>query len=111
MKFFDMESFCNELVQARGSKTQTDFSLQLGINRSTLSLLENGKQMPTLELLGRICEMTGKSAEDFFKEKSNDALVFLMGNLEEADKEILKDLFEKIRIKEKYGKLAKRGRF
>ena len=47
----------------------------------------------------------------FFKEKSNDALVFLMGNLEEADKDILKDLFEKIRIKEKYGKLAKRGRF
>lgn len=51
MKEFNGEKFCKDIIELRGTDSQSAFAEKLGINRSTLSLLENGKQIPTLELL------------------------------------------------------------
>lgn len=50
MKEFNGEKFCKDIIELRGTDSQSAFAEKLGINRSTLSLLENGKQIPTLEL-------------------------------------------------------------
>ena len=51
MKEFNSEKFCRDLVSLRGKESQDIFSKKLGIKRSTLSLLENGKQVPTIDML------------------------------------------------------------
>ena len=111
MKEFNAEKFCKDLVSLRGKDSQDSFAGKLDINRSTLSLLENGKQMPTIEILSRFCSLSGKSTEDYFVESTTDALVYLMGNLEESDKKKVKEMAERIRVKEKYELLAKRDRY
>lgn len=111
MKEFNAEKFCKDLVSLRGKDSQDSFAGKLDINRSTLSLLENGKQMPTIEILSRFCSLSGKSTEDYFVESTTDALVYLMGNLEESDKKKVEEMAERIRVKEKYELLAKRDRY
>lgn len=59
-KEFSVEKFCKDLTALRRKETQNVFAKKLEINRSTLSLLENGKQMPTLDILSRICSLAGK---------------------------------------------------
>lgn len=109
MKEFNVEKFCEDLTALRGKETQTTFAKKLEINRSTLSLLENGKQMPTIDILSRICNLTGKNTDEYFVESTTDALVYLMGSLDEFDKVKIQEMAERIRIKEKYELLAKRG--
>lgn len=109
MKEFNVEKFCEDLTALRGKETQTTFAKKLEINRSTLSLLENGKQMPTIDILSRICNLTGKNTDEYFVESTTDALVYLMGSLDESDKVKIQEMAERIRIKEKYELLAKRG--
>lgn len=70
-----------------------------------------GKQVPTIDLLSKICSLTGTSADDYFVESTTDALVYLMGSLEESDKLKIEEMAERIRIKEKYEMLAKRGSY
>ena len=111
MKEFNAEKFCKDLVSLRGKDSQDSFAGKLDINRSTLSLLENGKQMPTIEILSRFCSLSGKSTEDYFIESTTDALVYLMGSLEESDKKKVEEMAERIRVKEKYELLAKRDRY
>lgn len=108
MKEFNGEKFCNDIVKLRGKETQDSFAKKIGIKRPTLSLLENGKQMPTIEILSKICGMSGNSTEDYFIEASSDSLVYLMGSLEESDKLKIEQMAERIRIKEKYELLARR---
>ena len=108
MKTFNTEKFCQELIQLRGSETQQSFSEKLGINRSTLSLLETGKQLPSLEILNRICGISDANPGDFFVECDNDSLVYLMGSLEESDKEKMSIMIDRIRTREKYDILARR---
>ena len=55
--------------------------------------------------------MTGNSTDDYFTEPKIDALVYLMGSLEAADKVRIEEMAERIRIKEKYELLAKRGNY
>lgn len=45
--------------------TQTELAKKLGIDRSYLSQIENGKQ-PSLKLLERIAEELDRSLKDFF---------------------------------------------
>lgn len=111
MKEFDADKFCKDLVNLRGKTSQFDFAKRLKMNRSTLSLLENGKQMPTIDVLSRICDLSGKNADEYFVESTRDSLVYLMGSLEKADKEKIEVMVERIRIKEKYELLAKRSRY
>lgn len=44
----------------------------------------------------------------YFVEPTTDTLVYLMNSLEEPDKQKIKEMAERIRIKEKYEMLAKR---
>ena len=111
MKEFNAEKFCKDLVSLRGTEPQDSFAKKLDIKRPTLSLLEHGKQMPTIDILSRICDLSGNSTEEYFVEYTTDALVYLMGSLEEADKEKIEEMAERIRIKEKYELLAKRGSY
>ena len=108
MKLFDTEKFCRELISLRGNETQQIFSEKLGINRSTLSLLETGKQMPSLDILNRICGMFDKNPGDYFVDSDSDALIYLMGSLEENDKEKIALMMDRIKTREKYEILARR---
>lgn len=55
MKEFNAEKFCKDLVSLREKESQDNFAKKLEIKRPTLSLLENGKQIPTIDLLSKIC--------------------------------------------------------
>ena len=111
MKEFNVKKFCEDLIALRGKESQTTFAEKLGVKRPTLSLLENGKQMPTLDILSRICSLSGKNTDEYFVDSTTDSLVYLMGSLNESDKVKIEEMVERIRIKEKYELLAKRGRY
>lgn len=112
MKEFNGEKFCKDLIELRGTDSQSAFAEKLGINRSTLSLLENGKQTPALELFNKVCNLVPKSTEEYFKETAEeDSLVYLKGSLEDADKVKIEEMAERIRIKEKYEYLEKRSSY
>jgi len=108
MKSFNTKKFCEELVILRGNETQQTFSEKLGINRSTLSLLETGKQMPSLEILNKICNIYDKNIDNYFVESDNDALIYLMGSLDEGDKDKIVTMMDRIKTREKYEALARR---
>lgn len=111
MKAFNGEKFCRDLIALRGKESQDKFAQKLDIKRPTLSLLENGKQMPTIDILSRFCSLSGNNTDEYFVESTTDSLVYLMGSLEAADKEKIEEMAERIRIKEKYELLAKRGSY
>lgn len=111
MKEFNAEKFCRDLIALRGKESQDKFAQKLDIKRPTLSLLENGKQMPTIDILSRFCSLSGNNTDEYFVESTTDALVYLMGSLEESDKVKVEEMAERIRIKEKYELLAKRGSY
>lgn len=67
--------------------------------------------MPTIEILSCICNLSGKSTDEYFVESTTDALVYFMGSLDESDKTKIEEMAERIRIKEKYELLAKRGSY
>lgn len=108
MKTFNTNKFCRELIRLRGSETQLSFSGKLGINRSTLSLLETGKQIPSLDILNKICAISDENPGDYFVESNNDSLIYLMGSLEESDKEKMSVIIDRIKIREKYDILVRR---
>lgn len=108
MKSFNTEKFCKELIKFRGNETQLIFSEKLGINRSTLSLLETGKQMPSLEILNKICNIYNRNLDDYFIESDNDALIYLMGSLDESDKDKIVTMMDRIKTREKYEAMARR---
>lgn len=111
MKEFNVKKFCKDLVSLRGKESQDKFAQKLGVKRPTLSLLENGKQVPTIDILSRFCSLSEKSTEEYFTEAPVDALMYFMGCLDDADKTKVEEMVERIRIKEKYELLAKRGRY
>ena len=111
MKEFNAEKFRKDLITLRGEESQAVFAQKIDIGRATLSLLENGKQMPTIDILSRICNLSGKKTDEYFVESTTDALVYLMGSLNESDKIKIKEMAERICIKEKYELLAKRVRY
>ena len=111
MKEFNVRKFSDDLVLLRGRESQTNFADKIGVKRSTLSLLENGKQLPTLEILSRMCELSNKKTDEYFEETTKDALVYLMGNLKKSDRDRIEKMSERIRIREKYELLAKRKNY
>lgn len=108
MKTFNTEKFCHQLISLRADKTQQAFADEIGINRSTLSLLETGKQLPTLEILNKICDVSNMIIDDFFVESQRDGLIYLMGNMDESDRKKIEVMIEKIHTREKYSVLARR---
>ena len=111
MKQFNSIKFCQDLISLRNKESQSAFAAKMGVNRSTLSLLENGKQIPTINVLSRLCDLSGKNVDEYFFTCNKDSLVYLMGSLEESDLKKIEEMAERIRIKEKYELLAKRGSY
>jgi len=108
MKSFNLTKFCEDLIELRKDATQTNFAKALGINRSTLSLLETGKQIPSLDILTKVCNLGNFQANNYFLKSENDGLIYLMGTLQDNDRDKIKEMMENIKIKEKYAMLSRR---
>lgn len=108
MKTFNVVKFCKDLIALRDNKTQEEFSKQLNINRSTLSLLESGKQIPSLDIFSKICGLGNLEPNDYFTDIENDSLLYLMGTMDPSDKEKISIIMDRIQIKEKYKLLSRR---
>lgn len=108
MKTFDLTKFCSDLISLRSDSTQVKVAEKLGVNRSTLSFLETGKQIPSLDILTKICDLGGFDTNDYFFDEENDGLLYLMGSLEGSDCQKINEMMEIIKIKEKYTMLSRR---
>lgn len=105
---FDGDKFSQTLRNYRGNKSQGDVAKELKTNRTTISLLENNKQIPTLEILKKCCEMTNSTIDSFFIKEDNDPIMMMMGQVKHSDKQNLLNVLERIKIREKYIAIAKR---
>lgn len=105
---FNEQKFTKVLREFRGERTQADIAESLGINRATLSLLETGKQIPSIEILQKLCENVGLNADTFFDKESDDPILLMMGQFKEPDKPKLYEVLERINIREKYLSISKR---
>ena len=105
---FITDLFCTTLKEIRGDKSQEEFALTLEINRASLSLFENGKQLPSVELLNKVASMAGKKLDNFFEEIEQNGLIYLSGKLNESDKDKIDILRDIINIKDKYKALERR---
>lgn len=56
----------NALIKARGVKTQTDVSAEIGISQKYLSKLELGQRTPSLKIAVKIAAYYEKSVENLF---------------------------------------------
>lgn len=60
-------AFAAELQRARNTAklTQDELAYQASIDRTYVSLLERGKNNPSLDVLFRICEALGREPDEF----------------------------------------------
>lgn len=105
---FDKELFALKLKDLRGSRSQSDLGAELDINRATVSLMENVKQLPTLELLQKVCDKLNMAIDDFFIKEAQNPMLLMMGQLRESDKPKLTAVIGRIKIREKYIAISKR---
>lgn len=105
---FNEELFAQKLKEYRGNRSQSEVADELGINRATISLMENGKQIPTLDMLQKFCDKAHYSIDTFFVKSESSPIMLLMGKLRETDKSKLMDVINRIRIREKYYAISKR---
>lgn len=105
---FNIPAFSQKIKEYRGTRTQAEIADELGINRTTISLLENGKQVPTLEILKIICEKTNTNMDDFFIKKIHDPILLMMGQFKDSDRPKLENVLERIDIRQKYIAIGKR---
>lgn len=99
---FDTELFTKMFKEYRGSRSQDYIAKELGLGRSTISLLENGKQAPTLDTLKKFCEKINEDINTFFFKEEEDPVLLLMGQLRESDKDNLLHVLERIKVREHY---------
>ncbi len=111
MKEFDIQKFCDDLIALRGHQTQAEFAPKLNLDATTLSQLEEGEQIPNMDVFNQFCVMSGKPADAYFVDEPEDALVYMMGRLDESDRKKIEELSDRIGIREKYELLAKRGSY
>lgn len=106
---FNNEFFAQKLKEFKGGRSQNNVANELGINnRSTISLLENGKQIPSLEVLQRLCEKVNLTVDAFFVKETQSPVLMMMGQLKESDKPKLENVIKRIKIREKYISISKR---
>ncbi|HOJ11787.1 MAG TPA: helix-turn-helix transcriptional regulator [Clostridiales bacterium] len=106
---FNSELFVQKLKEFKGNKSQNDVANELGINnRSTISLLENGKQIPSLEVLQKLCEKVNLPVDTFFMKETQSPVLMMMGQLKETDRSKLENVINRIKIREKYIAISKR---
>lgn len=105
---FDVEKFTRELKKYRGNRPQNIIADELNINRSTISLLENGRQIPTLRILQEFCSHANLSPNDFFikEEEINQNYNNIDYELSKEDNTRLLKVIKRIKIREKYISLS-----
>lgn len=54
--------------------SQENFARSVGVQKAAISRIEQGKRIPSMSLISRICEVTGGelTANDFMPERSPD---------------------------------------
>lgn len=105
---FNNELFANDLKEFRGDKSQNEIAEILGTNRSTISLMENLKHVPSLELIRSFCEENGIGLDKYFIKQDMDPIIMMMGKLTEPDRPLLSQVIERIQIREKYISIHRR---
>ena len=106
---FNKELFAKHLREFRGEKSQAEIAEILGINnRTTISLLENKKVVPTLEVITSFCENFNTSIDLYFIHNENEPVMLMMGQLKETDKQLLANVIDRIKIRERYISINKR---
>lgn len=92
----------NRIVQLRKSRewTQDKFAEEMGISKNYVSLIENGKKIPSDRLISDICQEFNVNEEwlrtgngEMFKEVPNK-FSFYLGQIEGGNDEFIKDLIE-----------------
>lgn len=56
----------NELIEARGAKTQTEAAAEIGISQKYLSKLELEQRTPSLKIAKKISSYYNRSVESLF---------------------------------------------
>ena len=105
---FNKELFAKHLREYRGEKSQAEISEILGINRATISLLENKKVVPTLEVITGFCEKNNSNIDSYFIQNENEPIMLMMGKLKETDKPLLANVIDRIKIRDRYISINKR---
>jgi transcriptional regulator with XRE-family HTH domain len=99
---FNKELFAQKLKEYKGTKSQNDIADELDIKKPTLSLLENGKQLPTIEMLTKVCLYLNMSIDSFFIKEEQNSIPLMRRQLGDSDKLKLNNVMERIKIREKY---------
>ncbi len=72
--------FCiKELAKMQGLSL-TDLAERIGIDRSSMSLIANGRQWPTRETIGKIAEVLNVEVKDLFVSRSTQLYCPKCGN-------------------------------
>lgn len=106
--YFDQDLFVKKLKGFRGERKQYEVAKLLDISRPTLSNLENGKQIPNLDLLLKICDKLNIKPNDLFYQEEQSPVVMMMGQLKAGDKQNFSKVMDRIAIRQKYYAMAKR---
>lgn len=108
MKVFNADIFTKDLINLRIKESKDNFIKKLNID-NILSQLENNTYTPTLDILKELCEINGKSTNDYFDD-SIDTMCYIIDSLDNKhDKDKFKEAIERINIREKYETLARRN--
>ena len=62
-----------KLARVENNLTQAELAEKVGVTRQTISLIENGKYNPTLNLCLAIARVLNKTLNDLFWENSHDS--------------------------------------
>ena len=62
-----------KLARVENNLTQAELAEKVGVTRQTISLIENGKYNPTLNLCLAIARVLNKTLDELFWENSHDS--------------------------------------
>lgn len=106
--YFNREQFTRALKVFRANRKQSEVAKELDISRPTLSMLENGRQLPDIDMLAKICSHLGLNPETFFYKEERNPVVMMMGQIKDSDQDKFQEAIERIAIRQKYRAMAGR---
>ena len=111
MRVFELDKFNKDLVDI-SKRIGIDRLMELlGIDENTYILLEEGRQIPSGEILERLCRIRETEKRNYFKDINEKNVMYELDEndfkkFEDMDFKKFEDMLEVIRIKEKYEKLS-----
>ncbi|MDD4690557.1 MAG: helix-turn-helix transcriptional regulator [Eubacteriales bacterium] len=103
---FNREQFTRALKEFRANRKQSEIAEEFDISRPTLSMLENGKQLPDIDMLAKICGHIGLKPETFFYKEESNPVVMMMGQMRNSDQDKFQETMERIAVRQKYLAMA-----